>query len=361
VRALSVCAALTLVSALAACGHAGKGSGQGIAATIDALPAPSDGVIARVGPYTIGTKAFKNAYVEAVEAEPAATRAAAVPPDFSSCVDRLASVAKSLNLTLPSKAKRAEKCRERYEAARDEILDRAVQDLWIVAEARRLGLTASLGPKDELIGPRLRAESGRLARLMGRNVLAQLGTLSPARLRSYYESHSQVYSIPAQRDLRIVRVATAAAASRTKREIAAGRTFASAAHGLPRQPHPGHPLIHRYEWGDFREPILNEAIFAAKLHALEGPVRVSALYGYFIFEVLREYPRHQLPFASVRQKVLSELPGKLRNERLASFTRGWAARWRAQTACAPGYVVEMCAGAQPAASPTASQLVGIFE
>jgi hypothetical protein len=360
-RSLSLGLALGLAPALIGCGRAAESPSRDIAATVDKLAAPPGGTIARVGPYTIGAQAFRNAYAEAVEAEPAATRAAAVPPGFVSCVERLASIAKTLNLTLPTRAQRAAKCKERYEASRDEILSRAIPRLWVAAEARELGLPVRLAGEDELIGPRLQAESGRLAKLIGQDVLAPLSKLSRTQLRSYYESHSRLFAVPAQRDLRIVRVASKAAAERTKREIRSGRTFAGAARGLQRQPQMSvHGFVPRYEWGDFREPVLNEAIFAAKPHVLEGPLRVSALYGYFIFEVLHDYPRHQRPFASVERTVLAQLPGKMRQERLDSFVRSWTARWLAKTSCSFGYVVEACGEARSTPSQVATGMGAIF-
>lgn len=346
-RALFLCAALALTPALIGCGRAAHSSSSGIAASIEQMPAPAGGAIARVGPYTIGARAFENAYAEAVRAEPAATRVVAVPPGFATCVQRLASIAKALSLTLPAKAQRTAKCRQRYETTRDEILGRALPRLWVVAEARELGLGVKLGPEDELLGPRLQAESERLAKLIAHKLLAPLSALSKAQLRAYYERHRQVFAVAQQRDLGIVRVASAGAARRIKREIAAGRTFASAAHGLPRQPQASiHGFVPRYEWRDFRQPVLNKAIFAARPHVLEGPLRVSPLYGYYVFEVLHDYPRHQPPFAQVEGKVLAQLPVKLRRERLASFSRSWAARWKARTTCSPGYLLELCAGAR---------------
>jgi foldase protein PrsA len=361
VYALPVCAALALAPALSGCGGGAGSSSQGVAASVEKLPTPSDGVVARVGPYTIGAQAFKNAYAEAVEAEPAATRAVAVPPGFASCVARLTGIAKSLNLTLPPKTRLTAKCKERYETTKDAILSRAILGLWVAAEAKGLGLSVSLGPQDDLIGSRLQAESRRLTKRMSDDLLAPVAALTRAQLRSYYEAHSQVFAVPAQRDLRIVRVAGAGAAERIKREIASGRTFASAERNLPRQPQESvHGFVARYEWGDFREPVLNEAIFAAKLHALEGPLRVSALYGYFVFEVLRDYPSHQRPFVQVAHKVFAQLPGKLRQERLASFSSAWTARWRARTMCSPGYVVELCAGTQSSPSQLAAQTGSVF-
>jgi foldase protein PrsA len=362
-RVLPVCVALALASVLIGCGGGAQSSsaGGGVAAAVDNLPIPPGGVVARVGPYTIGATAFKNAYVEAIEAEPAATRVAAVPPDFTSCVDRLAVIAKSLNLTLPTRAQRAAKCKARYEATREGILSRAVPALWVLAEAKKLGLHVSIGAGEAPIGVALQAESRRLAQLISHDLLVPVSALSSAQLRSYYETHKQVFAVPAQRDLKIVRVASAAAAERIKREIAAGRTFASAEQNLPRQPQQSvRGFISRYEWGDFREPVLSRAIFAAKPHTLEGPLLVSALYGYFIFEVVHDYPSHQRPFAQVERKVLARLPGELRQQRLVSFSKAWTAKWRARTTCSPGYVLELCAGARSTPSGLASLTGAIF-
>lgn len=359
-RALPVCAALALAPALAGCGHAAKGSSGGVADAIEQLPTPSDGVIARVGPYTIGAEAFKHAYAETVEAEPAATRAAAVPPDYASCAERLASIAKSLGLTMPSRAQRAAKCKERYEAAKNALLSRAILGLWVAAEAKELGFQVGLGPQDELIGPRLQTESRRLTKLIAHDAVAQLGTLSRTRLRSYYESHRNLYAIPEKAELRIVRATSASAAKRIRREIAQGRTFASEADHLPQQPAPAHGLVPRYVSGEYHEPALNKAIFAAKPHTLEGPLYTPAITSWFVFEVVRDYPSYQRPFAQVERKVLAQLPVKLREERLASFSRGWAAKWRAQTKCSPAYAVELCGGAQSTPSALAAQASGVF-
>jgi hypothetical protein len=344
-RALAL--ALALVSlvtvALVGCGHvtsAPKGSASD-------LPTPPGNVVARVGPYVVDAQAFKRAFTEVVDAEPASTRVMPIPPDFASCVDRLEGVARKLNLTAPSRAQLKAKCGERYEQTRDAILIASIQGLWVVGEAKALGLSVNSGIAHDPAGPALQAESTRLAKLIGQRVTEAVERLSEAQLKTYYEENHELFAVPRRRDLRIVRIASAAAARRIKREIEAGRTFVSAAKGLPRQPTFGaNAFVAGYEEGQFNEPVLSKAIFRAKPHKVEGPQFVNPLYGYFVFEVTRDYPQHQPPFASVRSKVLRDLPGKLGQQRLAAFIRAWAERWRAMTTCTAGYVVAPCDHAQ---------------
>jgi hypothetical protein len=325
------------------------------------LPVPPGGVIARVGRYTIDARAFDSAFARAIGAEPVSTRVMPIPPDFQSCVDELEGIAKRLNLTAPARPQLKARCSARYEQVRDAVLTRLIEGLWVVGEAKALGLGVRPAAARDPTGPDLRAESERLAKLMGQRISQAVQRLSKAQLKLYYEGHHEVFAVPHRRDLEIVRVANELAARRIKREIETGRTFASAAKGLPRQPTFGvNAFVPHYEEGEFREPVLSKAIFAAKLHRVEGPQFVSPLYGYFVFEVVRDYPQHQRPFASVEGKVLRELPAKLRQQRLAALVRSWAERWRAVTTCTPGYVVAPCDARVPAAQ-VAVEAGGAFQ
>jgi hypothetical protein len=347
-RALQLAVISLVATALIGCGHASsapKGSASD-------LPTPD--VVARVGPYVVDAQAFKRAFAAAVDAEPASTRVMPIPPDFASCIDRLEAIARKLSLTAPSRALLKAKCSERYEQTRDAVLTASIQRLWVVGEAEALGLIAHSAIARDPVGPGPQAESTRLAKLIGRRVTEAVEHLSAAQLRTYYEAHDELYAVPHRRDLRIVRIASAPAARRIKREIEAGRTFASAAKGLPRQPTFGaNAFVAGYEEGQFNEPVLSKAIFRARPHKVEGPQFVDPLYGYFVFEVTRDYPQHQPPFASVKSKVLRDLPRTLGPQRLAAFVRSWAERWRAMTTCTAGYVVAPCEHAQAPATQVA--------
>jgi PPIC-type PPIASE domain len=237
-------------------------------------------------------------------------------------------------LTVPDRAQLEAKCHQRYEQTRDAVLTASIQGLWALGEAKALGLRVNDGIARNPTGPGFQAEAKRLAALIGQRVTQTVEHLSESQLKSYYEEHHEVFAVPHRRDLKIVRIASEPAARRVKREIELGRTFASAAKGLPRQPTFGvNAFVAGYEEGEFREPVLSKAIFAAKPHRLEGPQFVSPLYGYFVFEVTRDYPQHQPPFASVKGKVLRELPAKLRQQRLAEFRSRWVQQWKAMTDC----------------------------
>jgi PPIC-type PPIASE domain len=358
-RALQVGFAAVLTTVLVGCGQSSDGPKR----SASDLPVPPGGVIAHVGAYTIDAHAFKSAFAEAIDAEPVSTRVTPIPPDFEACVDQLEGVAKRLNLTLPSRAQLKAKCSERYEATRDAVVTSLIQGLWVVGEAKALGLAvAPAVARDPAAAAGLQAESKRLAKLIGQRISEAVEGLSRSQLKAYYEGHQDLFAVPHRRDLEIVRVASKPAAKRIKREIEMGRTFASAAKGLPRQPTFGmNGFVPGYEKREFREPVLSEAIFAAKLHRVEGPQFVSPLYGYFVFEVVRDYPQHQRPFASVERKVLRELPIKLRQQRLAAFIQSWVERWRAATICKAGYVVAPCAHAQAPTTQLALEAGSAFQ
>jgi hypothetical protein len=330
--------------------------------SVSNLPTPPSGVVARVGPYVVDAQTFKRAFVRAVDAEPASTRVMAIPPDFASCIDRLEGIARKLGLTAPSRAQLKAKCGERYEQTRDAVLTASIQGLWVVGEAKALGLGVSSVIFRDPAGPGLQTESTRLAKLIVRRVTQAVEGLSEAQLRTYYEENHELFAVPHRRDLRIVRVASAPAARSIKREIEAGRTFVSAAKGLPRQPLFGaHAFVAGYEEGEFNEPALSKAIFRATPHKVEGPQFVNPTYGYFIFEVTSDYPQHQRPFARVKSKVLRDLPGKLRQRRLAAFVRAWAERWRAKTKCTAGYIVASCDRGQAATAQVALEAGHAFQ
>jgi hypothetical protein len=338
-RALRLVVVSLVAVALVGCGHATSATNG----SANDLPTPRGNVVARVGPYVVGAQAFKRAFAEVVDVEPAPTRVMPIPPDFASCISRLEGIARKLNLSAPSRPQLKAKCGERYEQTRDAVLTASIQALWVVGEAKALGLSVSSAVASDPAGRGLQAESTRLAKLIGRRVTEPVERLSEAQLRTYYEENHAVFAVPHRRDLRIVRIASAPAALRIKREIEMGRTFVSAAKGLPRQPTFGaNAFVSGYEEGEFNEPVLSKAIFRATPHKVEGPQFVDPLYGYFVFEVTRDYPQHQPPFASVKSKVLRDLPGKLGQERLAAFVRSWAERWRAMTTCTTGYIVAPC-------------------
>ena len=325
------------------------------------LPTPPGGVIAHVGTYRIDAQAFKSAFVRAIDAEPASTRVMPIPPNFQSCVEELEAIAKRLNLTAPARPRLKAKCSARYEQVRGAVMTSLIEGLWVVGEAQALGLGVRPATARDPTGSGLQAESKRLAELVGQQISEAVERLSAAQLKLYYEEHHEVFAVPHRRDLKIVRVAREPAAKRIKREIEMGRTFASAAKGLPRQPTFGmNAFVAHYEEKEFREPVLSKAIFAAKPHRVEGPLFVSPLYGYFVFEVVRDYPQHQRPFASVERKVVSELPSKLHRERVASFVQRWASEWRAKTTCTSGYVVSMCKQAQTTGPQIVGQVASLF-
>jgi PPIC-type PPIASE domain len=83
-----------------------------------------------------------------------------------------------------------------------------------------------------------------------------------------------------------------------------------------------------------------KAIFTAKPHVLVGPVMLNNLYA--VFEVTHIKPSTRQPLNEVESSIEQQLATEQQRRVLAGFIAAWRQRWRAQTDCNPGYVVERC-------------------
>jgi len=189
--------------------------------------------------------------------------------------------------------------------------------------------------KAELAGAKLRRAAER-----------KQSAVTQAQVAAYYARHRASFAIPERRDLLITNRKSPAQVQAIRREVESGRrSFASVSEPAiaerPREP--------RRE-GEI-ETALEKAVYAAKPHALVGPIRKKV--DYFVFEVLRIRPASFQSLAQVRSRIERRLAGERRRRAVATFVEAWRKRWEARTTCSSGYVVEGCrehAGAPRGAS-----------
>jgi hypothetical protein len=122
--------------------------------------------------------------------------------------------------------------------------------------------------------------------------------------------------IPEQRDIRLVRARTRAAARR-----ALARHRGHLERGVGRRDLPSR---------------LGRAAFRAVRGDLVGPLRIGGRR-YFL-DVVRIHPRHVLPLAQQRAQVRARLVSAAEQDALDAFVTAFRAKWRARTTCAPAYV-----------------------
>jgi foldase protein PrsA len=350
---------------LAACGGGGSES-----ASDPAAPSDPGAIVARVGGTAI-TKATVDHWL-AVEqqGEPV------VPPEFTACVARLKEAAASgasgaataATGTKPSAVALKGACAQQYQNLREEAIERFIVGDWVIGGARELGVDVS-GPAFQrkfaaekkrtfhtqaayqsyleskertdadvkfLVHTDLDSEAIRAA------LKRRVGPVTAARVRSYYNQHESQYSVAEQRDLQIAETTTRAAGLAVKQRIASGESFATVVKGL-RPPQPvssSDGSVSALESGFYKEPALNDAIFAAKLGVLTGPIKTEI--GYYVFEVKTIHPAHQQSLSAVAASIRQILPETLDQQELVDYIKHWRAKWTSKTDCSAGYVVAKC-------------------
>jgi parvulin-like peptidyl-prolyl isomerase len=328
------------------------------------VPARPTAVAARVGPYTITGATFDRFLAAAQSSEPASELL--VPPRFNACVAHLEAQSAAAEEPMLGRAQLTRECQTRYQELQQTVLDRLISDDWLIGGARELGVRVSDGVVRASVDRYRREHSSRDAQfrrfLAGRTVAdvafearaklaatairqaldRRAGSIGQAAIVSYYDEHRFQYLVTAERDLKIARTATEAAAAKVKAEVASGKSFASVVAHLPtKQPiNSGDGLVMELQPDVYGEPSLNEAIFTANPGVLTGPI--ATWFGYFVFDVTRVRFQRERPLTEVQASIRRQLITPLQQRALAAFVKRWTAAWTAQTDCSPENVVPKC-------------------
>jgi parvulin-like peptidyl-prolyl isomerase len=327
-------------------------------------PTRPTAVAARVGPYSITGAALDRFLVAAQSDEPASELL--VPPRFSACVAHLEAQSAAADEPRLGTAQLARECQTRYQELQQTVLDRLISDDWLIGGARELGVHISDGEVRAGVD-RYRREhfssDAQFRRLLAGRTVADLafetraklaaeairqaldrrvGPIGQAAVVSYYDANRLQYLVTAERDLKIARTATEAAAAKVKAEVASGKSFASVVKHLPI----GQPinsrdgLVRELQPHVYGEPSLNQAIFTAKPGVLTGPIQTW--FGYFVFDVTRVRFQHERPLREVQASIRRQLISPLQQRALAAFVKQWTAAWTARTSCSPETIAPKC-------------------
>jgi hypothetical protein len=384
-RSLGFAAAVLASVTLAACGgssgHHAQGSATSTGGAGDPAPEPN-AVIVRVGPHVITYAAFAHALAGLEHFEGLTAATIPVPPDFTACIAHLRAGAASSSgtgSTPPSTTALRSQCEQQRHSLVKAALDPLISQQWVIGGAaeENVGVSAQqlAAALRKAQGKRSRAQVERqlasdgetfsdfvqetrtnlLAEAIRRRIAGSTERLTRAQVLSYYNAHRSSFGLPPRRAVEIARAGSESEALTIKSELASGKSFASVVAQLPvQQPiFTKEGLIAAYEPNLYREPRLNNAIFAAKPNVLTGPV--SIYLGYYVFEVKRELGAVPEPFSQAQAKIRQMLPNELYQRALVAFVGKWRTRWKALTSCQPAYVVQKCSSA-PAVAEDANTL-----
>jgi foldase protein PrsA len=164
-------------------------------------------------------------------------------------------------------------------------------------------------------------------------ILNSVPQVSDAEIAAYYERHNERFAVPERRTLLNTNRKSAAGAEQVKREVAAGKSFATLA--FPETVQLSHTLR------AFRpKSHLEVVMLEAKPHVLVGPVRRRV--DYFVFEVVKIVPAGHLTLAHARATISRDLIDARRRAALTKAVHAWRTAWVARTDCRRGYVVQKC-------------------
>lgn len=283
------------------------------------------------------------------------------PATEAECVDRAEAAGRTATTATAD-------CARDWQVFRQQVLQFLVSGRWLAGEAARAGIVVTdaqvraqfartkaesfpepgafdrflagsgMTLDDLLYRVRLDAISNRL------RAHATAGVKRPtlAEAVAYYRRHRARYAQPERRDLLVVVTRGRAAVLRARAALLAGRSWAAVArrYSVDRASARRGGRLPGFVPAE-QSPVLGRAVAAAPVGALRGPVLVAGHR--WLFRVMRVHPAAPPRLARALPSVRQLLASIAEQRALEAFIRGYRARWRARTTCAPGYVTSDCA------------------
>jgi hypothetical protein len=171
------------------------------------------------------------------------------------------------------------------------------------------------------------------ARLIQHREALTRATIAPARILAYYRQHRGRFVVGERRDIKAIMSKRRSQVLEAKRELQAGRDFASVAEQFNESIEGGLRLGRARGRGEKR---YEKDYFAAPPHVLVGPFHEIL---YYIFEVAHIRPGYQKTLAEAEPAIRQRLAA---HDVSSSFQAVYEQKWRARTRCRTGYTAPGC-------------------
>jgi hypothetical protein len=276
-------------------------------------------------------------------------------------------------------AQRKQQCEVQYKAAKQQAVSVLIRRLQIQSEAMQAGVQVSgsevakqvkareasrralaknsrasqfgLGEAPRYSGADLRAtvSSELLEALLNTKIRERFtssGSVSQGQMEKYFSEHKQAYGEPERRSIVFAMTKSqSVAAAVASGHLAGGLTAAAGKHGVTATPSTlgCQQAVAKGVSGSG----LITAVCAAKVHVITGPVTAAAAAvkpspSYYVFEVSSIVPAVPPSFANAKGRIKQLLAPRAQQQAMLRYTEEARAKLKAQTECAPGYVVPSC-------------------
>jgi foldase protein PrsA len=335
--------------------------------------------VATVGDQTIKRDTFDHwmkiiAISQAGQTNPAAAKTAQVPdaPDFKQCIaDKKKTAPKpAKGQPEPTDATFKTQCSQQYSQFRDQVLGFLIRSTWLDQEANRLKVKVSdktIAKQIDDIKKQQFAQKGSYekflqnAGLTNEDVLYQQrirelqnqitskvtkgkDKVTDAQIEDYYNKNKSRFSSPERRDLRIVLTKDKAKAAQAKKALDSGQSWKAVAkkYSVDQASKSKGGQLAGVAKGQ-QEPAFDKAIFAAKKGKLTGPVKTQ--FGWYVFEVTKVTPTKQQTLDESKTSIKQILASQNQQNALKKFGDDYRNRYKKETDCRKGYVVDDCKNA----------------
>jgi len=322
------------------------------------------------------------------QANPAATGApkAQIPdaPEFTKCIaNKTKSAPKpEKGQPDPTAAQFKTQCKQEYDGLKNQVLQFLIRSTWLDAEAADRNVKISdkevkkqidtakkqAFPKPEDFAKFLTTsglteadvffqQRGQLLeQKLTKQVTKGTDKVTDAQIASYYEKNKQRFAQPERRDLRIVLTKSKARAEQAKAALEGGTSWKEAAKrfSIDQASKTQGGKLPGVAKGQ-QEKALDEAIFKAKKGELTGPVKTQ--FGYYVLEVTKVTATKQQSLESSKASIKKLIADENQRKTLDKFGKDYRKRWKEETKCREGFVVDDCQNApkkkagQPAVPP----------
>ena len=262
-----------------------------------------------------------------------------------------------------------DQCRQEYDALRDQVLQFLVEAQWIQGEAaaqdievsdkavqasfqtkkrqsfpneadyRRFLAQSGMTQDDVLLRVKLELLSTRITEKISRKA-----TVTDAQIAAYYRRNKQRFAQPQRRDLQVIQTRSRARAIQARQAIQRGQPWPVVARRYSTD------AASKSQGGRLPDVIpgqqergLDNAIFRARRGQLVGPIKTQ--FGYYVFRVSNIQPPTQQTLAQARDTIRQLLRSQNQQKALQAFVKSFERKWKAQTNCRRGYIIEKCRNA----------------
>jgi foldase protein PrsA len=176
--------------------------------------------------------------------------------------------------------------------------------------------------------------------------------VTDAQIEAYYNKNKSRFSTPERRDLRIVLTKDKAKAAQAKKALDSGQSWKSVAkkYSVDQASKSKGGALPGVAKGQ-QEPAFDKAIFAAKKGKLTGPIKTQ--FGWYVFEVGKVTPSKQQTLEESKTSIKQILASQNQQTALKKFGDDYRNRYKKETDCRKGYVVDDCKNAPKKKATTA--------